>query len=311
MKKILITGITGFLGSHIGEELIKQNYSVMALKRGKSNMWRCNGYYDKIKWINIDNPVDAESEIIEFGPEILVHAAWNGVKASDRDNWSEQLVNLYFLISMLELSGKAGVKKIIALGTQAEYGKFEGLVNEIYPCNPNSAYGTTKLCASTLLKAYCEQNNLDWYWLRIFSVFGPREEKNWIIPAVINNLLDRKEMALTPCEQKYDYLYAKDFVTGIMNLIKCNESKSGVYNLASGKSIRLKDILEFLEQKLSPERKYLMLGALEYRPGQVMDMRGNSDQFYKFFSFRPSFNIYDGLEETMNYYINERNNEEI
>lgn len=310
MKNILITGITGFLGSHIGEELVKQGYSVMALKRRSSNTWRCNSFIEKIKWIDCDSFSNAESTIIEYKPEILIHAAWNGVKASDRDNWIEQQNNLFLLVSLLEISRKAGITKVIALGTQAEYGKFEGMVDENYPCNPNSAYGATKLCACTLLKLYAEQNNLDWYWLRIFSVFGPREEKNWLIPAAINNLLNKKEMALTPCEQKYDYLFTKDFVSGIMTIIKCSNNKSGIYNMSSGKSTRLKDILEFLERLLTTHKKLLKFGALPYRPDQLMDMQGNSELFFESFSFRPSYSVNDGLKETVNYYLMQKRNED-
>ena len=210
---------------------------------------------------------------------------------------------------MLEISKKAGIKKVLALGTQAEYGIFEGIVDENYMCNPNSAYGAAKLCASILLRTYAEQNSFDWYWLRIFSVFGPREDKTWLIPASINNLLDKKEMALTPCEQKYDYLFTKDFVSGILSVIKCNDSKSGIYNMASGKSLRLKDILAFLEEKLSPKEKLLQFGALSYRPGQVMNIQGNSDLFNNTFGFQPKYSVFNGLEETINFYINQRNDE--
>lgn len=310
MKKILLTGITGFLGSHIAEELVNQEYSIMALKRESSNIWRCKNFRDKVTWIDSDNLNDTESAIIDFKPEILVHAAWNGVKASERDNWQEQQKNLFFLVSLLEISKKAGIKKVLALGTQAEYGIFTGMVDEKEACNPNSAYGAAKLCASVLLKTFAEQNSLDWYWLRIFSVFGPGEEKNWLIPAAINNLLENKEMALTPCEQKYDYLFTRDFVSGIMSVIRCTGNKSGIYNMASGKSIKLKEILEFLEKRLSPDKNLLKFGALSYRPGQVMDMKGNSGLFYNTFGFKPEYRVFDGLEETMNFFINQRNYED-
>jgi len=309
MKKILLTGITGFLGSDIAEELVNQGYSVLALKRESSNIWRCKNFKDKVTWINCDNLNDTESAIVDFKPEILVHAAWNGVRASDRDNWSEQQRNLFFLVSLLEISKKAGIKKVLALGTQAEYGIFNGIVDENYVCNPNSAYGAAKFCASVLLRTFAEQNSIDWYWLRIFSVFGPREEKNWLIPAAINNLLEKKEMALTPCEQKYDYLFTKDFVSGILSVIKCDDSKSGIYNMASGESIRLKGILEFLEERLSPNKKLFKFGALSYRRGQVMNMQSNSNLFYNTFGFHPRYSVFNGLEETMNFYINQRNDE--
>ena len=308
MKTILLTGISGFLGSHIAEELIKQGFSVVGLKRSTSNLWRCKGFYDQIKWINCDNLFDIESEIIKYKPEILIHSAWNGVKAIDRDNWIEQEKNLSFFVSLFEVVKKSGICKIIAIGSQAEYGVFDGIVEENYQCNPNNAYGATKLCTSTLLKAFAENNKVEWYWIRIFSIFGPREDNNWLIPSAINNLLDKKEMALTPCDQKYNYLYTKDFASGILNIINCPHNKSGIYNMSSGTSTKIKDILLFLEAKLSPQQKLLQIGALSYRPDQVMNMKGNSDLFFQTFNFKPKYTIFDGLEETVNYFISLRNN---
>jgi nucleoside-diphosphate-sugar epimerase len=79
--------------------------------------------------------------------------------------------------------------------------------------------------------------------------------------------------------------------------------------MASGKSLRLKDILAFLEEKLSPKEKLLQFGALSYRPGQVMNIQGNSDLFNNTFGFQPKYSVFNGLEETINFYINQRNDE--
>jgi nucleoside-diphosphate-sugar epimerase len=309
MQSILLTGATGFLGSHIAEELIALGFQVIVLKRSTSNLKYCNGFADQISWIDCDDLTFAQQEIIRLKPTVLIHAAWSGVKSHDRDRWSEQEKNISFLVSILELAKKVGIKKIIALGSQAEYGSFENIVNESYSCNPNSAYGAIKLCSSVILKAFAEQNNIDWYWIRIFSVFGPREDANWLIPSAIINLLNKKEMALTPCEQRYDYLYIKDFTSGILSIVKKDKDKSGIYNMSSGSNIMIKEILSFLEHRLSPKQKILKFGELAYRPNQVMNMQGNSDLFFQTFNFKPKFNVYDGLEVTINYYLNQRNHE--
>lgn len=302
MKTVLITGGTGFLGSHIIEELLLQKYEVIALKRSSSNLSRCMNFVDKVRWICCDNIEDAEQEILNSHPNILIHAAWNGVKASDRDNWVEQGKNLSFLSALLEIVKKANITKIIALGSQAEYGNFEGVIDETHHCNPNSAYGANKVCASTIIKSFAEQNNIPWYWIRIFSVYGPREEKNWLIPATINNLLHLKTMDLTPCEQRYDYLYTKDFTNGIFRVVNNSNVESGIYNMSSGQSTKIKDILTYLENKIAANQNLLQIGALPYRPNQVMHMEGNSNKFFQAFKFNPTYNITKGLDETLNYY---------
>jgi UDP-glucose 4-epimerase len=302
VKTILITGATGFLGSHIAEELVNNGYTVVAMKRKNSNLWRCEGFKDSIHWIDCDDLIEVEDSILEYRPDTLIHAAWGGVKANDRENWVEQEKNLQFLVELLELSKKTTISRIIAIGSQAEYGFFEGSVNEDYPCDPTSAYGAVKVSASVLLKSFAEQNKIDWHWIRIFSVFGPREEKNWLIPATIHNLLENKEMNLTPCEQRYDYLYVKDFANGILRIVNSAQNNSGIYNMSSGNSIKLKEILSFLESQLSAKSKLLHIGAQPYRPNQVMHMEGNSDKFFRTYNFKPYFEIFESLKLTIIYY---------
>lgn len=302
MKTILISGVTGFLGSHIAEELIGKGYSVVALKRKSSDLWRCKSFINAIYWIDCDDLIQAEKDIKKYNPDILIHCAWGGVSASERENLVEQEKNLTFLVNLLCVVKNTTISKIIALGSQAEYGHFEGSVDENHACRPNSAYGTTKICASIILKSFAKANNIEWYWIRIFSVFGPREEKNWLIPATINNLLVKKEMNLTSCEQKYDYLYVKDFACGILSIVECEKDQSGIYNMSRGSCIQLKEIMTFLELNLSPEQKLLHIGSLPYRPNQVMHMEGNSNRFFSAFGFQPMNDIFEELKITIEYY---------
>jgi len=309
MKTVLITGVSGFLGSNIAKDLIAKNFQVIALKRSTSNLQRCISFSKQVKWIDCNNITDAEAEIRNCKPEILIHAAWGGVKAYERDNWVKQEKNLSFMTSLLEIIKKTEIKKIISLGSQAEYGNFEGFIDESHPCHPNNAYGANKVCASFILKTFAEQNDMDWYWIRLFSVFGPGEDKNWLIPYTIENLLNKKNTAFTPCEQEYDYLYIEDFTSGIIKIIKDESHSSGLYNMSSGQSIKLKDILCFLENIISPNEKLLQFGALPYRPNQVMHLQGNSDYFFNTFHFRPQVDVFAGLEKTVNYYKDQKNNE--
>lgn len=306
MKTILLTGATGFLGSHIAEILLKQGFKVIALKRAGSNLNRCNGFKNQIEWIECDHLNEIDSQIIHTKPEILIHAAWNGVKALDRDNWAEQEKNISFLVPLFEIVKKTNISKIIALGSQAEYGNFDSAVDENYNLNPNTAYGIAKVKASVLLKTFAEQNKVEWYWLRLFSIFGPKEDSGWLFPTAISHLIEQKKMPLTACEQKYDYLFTQDFASGILKVVECENNCSGIYNFSSNNSQKLKEILIDLEKRLSPNKKILLFGELPYRPNQVMHMQGNSDRFYETFKFQPTYSIYDGLNETIDYYLDKR-----
>jgi nucleoside-diphosphate-sugar epimerase len=301
-KTILLTGATGFLGSHIAEHLIANGYCVIAIKRASRNLSRCKDFNDKLIWINYERIQEEIESIRVKRPDILIHAAWNGVKSNDRIDWTEQAKNLNLLVDMLRLAQELSINKIIALGSQAEYGYFSEPIDETHQCKPYSAYGCFKNCASQILQCFSEENKMQWYWVRLFSVFGPREENNWLIPSVINNLLAQKEMNLTACQQEYDYLYVRDFTKSIQAIMEHKEENSGIYNLTTGHASKLENILQFLELKISPDQKLLNMGAIPYRANQVMKMVGNPTKFQTTFGFKPEFSMEEALCKTIDFY---------
>jgi nucleoside-diphosphate-sugar epimerase len=301
-KTILLSGITGFLGSHIAEKLLFHGYSIIALYRSSSDMDRCKEFKAKVHWINVDKDSWKDSIISEFQPCAFIHSAWYGVTADKRDNWESQMQNLHLTFELLQLAKACKTKTVIGLGSQAEYGHFSGRIDENHSCNPFSPYGTIKFSVCHLLRSFCEQNSMKWFWLRLFSVYGPKEAENWLIPSVINNILKNHQMALTRCEQRYDYLYVSDFAEAIVKVIASNAS-SGVFNLSSNTSIRLFDFIEMIRKKIKPDL-LLNYGALEYRPNQVMYMEGNAERFMKTFDFQiPTF-IENNIDTTISYYMN-------
>ena len=145
-KKILITGITGFIGSHIAEELLRKKFEIIGLKRKNSDCWRCEDIIDKIMWIDVDDFF--VKKIVALKPDIIVHCAWNGAGAEDRNNPEVQKENLDFLNAILEIAGKLKIDKLIGLGSQAEYGFLNKAVSENNLIAPDTEYGKTKVAAS-------------------------------------------------------------------------------------------------------------------------------------------------------------------
>jgi nucleoside-diphosphate-sugar epimerase len=173
----------------------------------------------------------------------------------------------------LKVAKVSNVEKFIAFGSQAEYGHFSGLIDENYDLEPKSAYGLSKYLCSQTIKVFCEQNNIDWYWLRLFSFFGEKEASNWFIPSLIKNISENKPMDMTPGEQRYAYMYIGDLAEIIYNLIKSSAS-SGIYNLSSKNSVSLKEIVEKIINIIKPLNPQVNFGALPYRENQPMLIQG-------------------------------------
>lgn len=275
--RVVLTGATGFIGSYLAEELVARGYEVLALRRTQSDTWRVAAVADQLTWISTDD-ADWPQQLQARRPEYLVHSAWLGVGVGQRDDWPSQLSNLTFAMQLLQAVSHGGLKKVVLLGSQAEYGAFEGRIDENHPALPTAAYGAVKVATLQLVRAYCEAQGLEWYWLRVFAVFGPREDTHWFVSFVAASLLRRQPPDLTGCEQRYDYLFVPDLARAIVQTLPTAFGKSGVYNIGSNHATGLRKVVDTLAT-LTHSVAGANYGALPYRPGQVMHMEGNSDKF--------------------------------
>jgi nucleoside-diphosphate-sugar epimerase len=237
MVKVFITGGTGFLGSNIAYVLTNSGHSVMAVYRNSSSIkiswWQINN----VNWILQDQ--DWESKVIAFEPDVIIHAAWLGVDHVERNTWQSQFANIEYLSNLLIIAQKANVRKFIGLGSQAEYGNFDGCVTEDEALNPTTPYGCVKIVCSELIRHFCNTNEIEWFWLRLFSFFGKGESANWLIPSLISKLLTVDEMDFTPGEQRYAYLYAEDLGRAVNTIIK-KDGRSGIYNISAKNPLKIK-----------------------------------------------------------------------
>lgn len=279
--KIFITGASGFIGSYLLHILVEQKHKVLSLKREFSDLYRVADIKDSVTWVNIES--DWEGEVIAFQPDVIFNLAWNGVGASQRTNWDEQLRNIVMQQMLLNIATICNTKKFIGIGSQAEYGAFENKIDETYHVHPNSAYGAVKNASFVLMRTFCELNGIEWYWFRVFPCFGPMEADNWLIPSLIKNICSSSEMDLTPGEQRLAYLYVEEVAKSIASVLNVI-GKSGIYNICSDNLISLKDLVIKIKDKINPLFK-LNFGALPYRPGQCMYMVGDTkrlaDNMYK------------------------------
>lgn len=306
--RILLTGATGFLGSHIAESLLTDKYEILALKRTISKYDNLS-FTHSVLWVDIDT-LGWEKRVVEFSPSIIIHTAWIGVSSEGRDNWNDQLENIDFMTQLLELARLCGNCKFISLGSQAEYGNFSGKIDETYPVNPTNAYGFVKVSAQRMLQSFCEIHNICWYWLRVFSVFGERESDKWLIPNVIKAILQGEEkIDCTFGQQRYSYLYVKDFAEAVKKIVKSDGNYSGIYNISSNHPIKLRTLLEMIKEKTNPNFQ-LNYGALPYRSGQSMHMEGDASKFQSQFGDIVLSDFENKLEKTINYY-KEQNHETI
>jgi nucleoside-diphosphate-sugar epimerase len=278
-NKVLLTGATGFLGSHIAKGLIEKGYTVLATYRSNSDFWRCDSFSNRVYWLNTDQD-NWLQEAIKLKPEVIIHSAWSGVLADTRMDWQKQLTNLSLVSSLLTIAEQSQSEIFIGLGSQAEYGIFDGKISEQAPANPVTGYGVTKLMAYELIRGFFNSNttlSTRWYWLRVFSCIGEHEDVEWLIPSMIQKLRSVESIELTEGEQRSAYLVVSDFVRFILALI-ASMAESGIYNMSSIQTRSVKEIVNLLKQFLRSESQ-LNFGSIPYRPNQPMNIQGDMTKF--------------------------------
>jgi nucleoside-diphosphate-sugar epimerase len=275
---IFITGATGFLGSNIARFLVDKGHCLIATKRADSNMDRCVSFVEVVSWVDT-NEQNWLDNVIEFKPELIIHTAWSGVGAATRDDLEIQRKNIDFITEILHIAEKVEVKKLISLGSQAEYGIFAGRATEAYAVKPVDNYGKVKLEVLELFRNFCNVKGIEWYWLRVFSVLGTNENPEWLVPQTITKLKNGRSIALTGGEQVYDYLYMDDFLERLNQVIEYKLNVSGIYNLCSGRAVQIKQLLLSIAAALGVSTNLLQFGAIPYRTNQNMNIVGCPDKF--------------------------------
>lgn len=302
--KILLTGATGFIGSNIAKVLLDNDFDVYATYRNSSSFEKCIEFKEKLFWISTDDP-DWKDQIRSIKPDQLIHVAWSGTDIETRNNWELQTRNFWFSSEYFDIAKECGIKKVLAFGSQAEYGTYSMPVTEMTLPLPNDAYGAVKTLTAQYLRNLFENTPVEWYWIRIFSVFGESDNSRWLIPFVINKLLRNEPVQLTSCEQKYNYLYIKDAVNQLLPVINCRENKSGIYNLCNSESIILKELLLRISEIMEVSKSLLKFGEIQQRVGQNMLITGDNSKFISAFSdvsLNKYFDLDYGLLRTIEYY---------
>lgn len=298
---ILITGGTGFIGSNICDFLANKEHKVYCICRNKSTFDKCATFKDRVVWINIEKE-NWGDELKNKRFDILIHAAWTGVSVKERNNWDIQLTNFSFSKLIFQFSLEHNIKKIICLGSQAEYGVFTQKVTEEHVPYPDDAYGSVKLLIMHYLRDLSKTHNLEWYWLRVFSIIGKNENSTWLIPQVIDKLSQNQSIELTGGEQCYDYLYIDDFISRINRVISCIDDNSGVYNICSGRPIEIKQLLILIAKKMECALSLLKFGTIPYRENQNMFMVGSPCKFEKTFGVLPTDSFENSISEIIKFY---------
>jgi UDP-glucose 4-epimerase len=302
IQRVLVTGGSGFLGSYVVRALLGKNLDVAVLLRSQSLPERLQNLEKKLTIIQgeLTQPENWLQTARTFAPEAIIHMAWQGVAGKARND-PAQKDNIAATVTLANVAKKLGAQHFIGAGTQAEYGPVNRLCSESDPENPTTLYGEAKLEAKQKTEVYCQENNMRFAWLRIFSTYGPGDHDYWLIPYLVREMLAARVPQLTACEQLWDYLHAHDAADAFVRVLQ-NEKASGIFNLGSGEAYPLALTVKTIRDQINPDLP-LGIGAIPYQADQVMHLQADISKLTNATGWTPKIPLIDGLRETVAWYV--------
>jgi UDP-glucose 4-epimerase len=296
-----MTGATGFIGSYVLERLVASDHRVLILMRAKSDPWRIAHLLSRIDVVSgsTENLQSVRDEALRFSPNSVLHLAWNGLAGAARND-TTQVANLVSTLELVSLAHEVGAGSFIGLGSQAEYAASASALDEDAVTRPTSLYGTAKLCANLMAERLCEELRLRFAWIRVFAVYGPKDNPSWLIPSLAEQLLRGRRPSLTAGEQVWDYLFVRDAADAICRVVE-TPSARGVFNLGSGQPRTIRSIAEDLRDAIDA-RLPLGFGEVPYADGQIMRMQAVIERLKVATGWSPSTTFDQGLAETVAWY---------
>lgn len=295
MKKIIVTGATGCVGSAIVRRALAQEMEVTCIVHKESKRLSNLPKEEKVKIVEC-NSSDYNSLDLEGEYNVFIHMAWEKTFGASRDDAEVQMRNIQYTLDACHLARRCGCKVFIGAGSQAEYGVQSVDLTPDLPVKPESGYGIAKYAAGKLSAMLCKSLGMRQNWIRILSVYGPNDGENTLISYVIRELKEGRSPELTKCEQIWDYLYADD--AGDAILAVAEKGKDGkAYPLGSGNGRKLSEYIDDIQRIVNPsvEVKY---GRKDYYPHQPMYLLADITELTKDtgwiprFSFKESINCY-------------------
>jgi len=300
--KLLLTGASGFVGSHVLRQLVAQpGAEVAALVRHPEDAWRIRDELPlaSVLRTGLEDGEELEKAIAAFRPTHVVHLAWSGVLGKNRNDASQH-DNVVHSSRLLELALRSGARHFIGLGSQAEYGPCQARIDESTPTKPTTLYGEAKLATCLMASRRCEVAGARFAWLRLFSSYGPQDNPEWMIPYLTLKLLRRERPAVTAAEQLWDYIYVEDAAAAVVAVAR-SPSANGVFNLGSGTAPRLRDIIEGVRDAIDPALP-IGFGEVPYRPDQVMHLEADIARLTRATGWRPKIELAEGIRRTVDWY---------
>lgn len=306
MKKVLVTGAAGFIGSHLVEQCVAKGFSVKAFVHYNSgNSW---GWleHSKVKQhveVVLGDIRDYDSVYSAIkGCDTVFHlAALIGIPYSYVSPLAYIRTNVEGTYNVLQSARELNTEKVLVTSTSETYGSAQYVpMDEKHPAVGQSPYSATKIAADNLAISYYRSFALPVTIVRPFNTFGPRQSARAIIPTVINQLLTGKKLKLGNLTPTRDLTYVEDTAKGFLAIAEAKAVAGETINIGNGNEISVGDLAKLIGELLG-KKVEVENDGIRNRPqnSEVERLFCDNSKIKKLCAWEPSFDLKKGLTHTI------------
>lgn len=314
MKKVLVTGADGFIGSHLVELLVEKGYDVKAFVYYNSfNTW---GWLDTLPKEKLDKievfcgDIRDPNGVREAmkGVDTVFHlAALIAIPFSYHSPDSYVDTNIKGTLNVLQAARDLKLERVLVTSTSEVYGTALYVpIDEDHPLQGQSPYSATKIGADQLALSFYRSFNLPVTLVRPFNTFGPRQSARAVIPTIISQLLaGKEEIKLGSLIPTRDFNYVKDTANGFLEIALSDKTIGEVVNIATQKEISIGDLANELIRQINPKAK-IVCDEQRLRPekSEVNRLLGKNEKIMKLTNWKPQYTFEEGIAETIEFIKN-------
>jgi UDP-glucose 4-epimerase len=300
MKKILITGSSGTIGTRLGEKLLNLGYEIIGVD------WKTNKWHKNLEKRTIHLDLRNKNLVLKKLPkklDLIIHLAANArvyelVKNPDlaRDN----MITIY---NILEYARINKIKNIIFASSREVYGntkKAKHKEEDVKIENCESPYSASKISGEALIRSYHKCFGINYVITRFSNVYGMYDESDRVIPLFIRKAIKNENIVVFGKDKILDFTYIDDAVEGVVKVIEVfNKVKNNIFNIATGKGTKILFVAQLIKKFLNSKSRIIIK---QNRPGEVVKYIADILKAKKLLNYEPRTNIVEGIKKTIKWY---------
>lgn len=311
MKKVLVTGADGFIGSHLTELLVREGYEVKALSQYNSfNYWGWLEDVECLKEIEVLNGDIRDAHYckhITKDVDTIFHlAALIAIPYSYVAPESYVDTNVRGTLNICQAALENNVGRVIHTSTSEVYGTAQYVpIDEKHPLQPQSPYSASKIGADAMAMSFYNAFDLPVTTARPFNTYGPRQSARAVIPTIITQIAaGAKEIKLGDVSPTRDFNYVADTCEGFLALARCDAAAGEVVNIGSNYEISVGDTLNLIRELMGSSVEFLH-DEQRVRPGksEVFRLWCDNARIREMTGFTPKYDIRAGLQATIDWFV--------